>query len=155
MVEGNYVLSRNRFTFNRRTQVGCILKRTNAPLFIKLLTYFIALVWLANGLWAKVLHGVPRHQEIVARILGSEYASELTILIGLSEIATAIWIVFGKHRKLTAIAQIAIVLTMNLLETFLAQDLLLWGKCNLVFALLFCGLVYLHGFTNTEKHAQA
>ncbi|MEM9259177.1 MAG: hypothetical protein AAGA62_05985, partial [Bacteroidota bacterium] len=52
----------------------------------------------------------------------------------------------GKHKKFTAAVQIGIVLTMNLLETFLARDLLLWGPWNLLFALLFCGLVYYHGF---------
>lgn len=29
----------------------------------------IALVWLVNGLWCKVLGHVPRHEAIVARVL--------------------------------------------------------------------------------------
>lgn len=122
---------------------------------LKALTYFIALVWLINGLWAKVLNGVPRHQEIVARILGEDYARELTILIGLAEIATAIWVIGGRYRKPTAVAQIGIILTMNILETILAPDLLLWGRANLCFALLFCGLIYLHGFAKREQHEHA
>ncbi len=36
----------------------------------QLLTYAIASVWLVNGLFCKVLNWVPRHQFIVARILG-------------------------------------------------------------------------------------
>lgn len=89
---------------------------------------------------------VPRHQEIVAQILGPSFAEPLTILIGLSEIAMGLWILTGKQKRFTAAVQIGIVLTMNLLETFLARDLLLWGSWNLLFALLFCGLVYFHGF---------
>ncbi len=110
------------------------------------LRYLIALVWLANGLLAKVLNLVPRHTEIVASILGSAYARELTILIGLSEIAMAIWIVLDRHRRPTAIAQIVIILTMNTLETLLVPELLLWGYLNPVFAALFCGIIYYHAF---------
>jgi len=35
-----------------------------------LLKYFIALIWLINGLFCKLLNFVPRHEEIVKRILG-------------------------------------------------------------------------------------
>ncbi len=119
---------------------------TNTNYLHRALTFFIGFVWMANGLWAKVLRGVPRHEEIVASILGDTYARELTILIGLAEIATAIWIILGHYRKLTTVAQISIILLMNILETLLARDLLLWGPYNLLFAILFCGVVYLHGF---------
>lgn len=106
----------------------------------------IALVWLLNGLFAKVLNLVPRHTEIVATILGEEYARPLTILIGCSEIAMAVWIWLDWHRKPTAIVQMAIILTMNTLESLLAPDLLLWGYLNPVFAVLFCGMIWHHGF---------
>jgi hypothetical protein len=110
------------------------------------LRYLIALVWLANGLLAKVLNLVPRHTEIVGAILGPTYARELTVLIGLTEIAMAAWIVLDRHRRPTAIAQIAIILTMNTLESLLVPELLLWGYLNPVFAVLFCGVIYYHGF---------
>jgi len=35
-----------------------------------IVTYLIAAVWLVNGLFCKVLHLTPRHERIVARILG-------------------------------------------------------------------------------------
>jgi hypothetical protein len=44
----------------------------------RLLTYVIATVWLVNGLYCKILNGVPRHQEIVCRILGFQYSALLT-----------------------------------------------------------------------------
>lgn len=112
----------------------------------KLLTYFISLVWIINGLLCKVLNLVPRHAEIVARILGNDYAHLFTISIGLSEIGMAVWILTGILPKLNAIAQLAIVLTMNVIEFTLAPDLLLWGRANLIFAVLFCILVYYNQF---------
>jgi len=44
----------------------------------KLLTLLIATVWLANGLFCKLLNLVPRHRLIVARILGAPHATLFT-----------------------------------------------------------------------------
>ncbi len=112
----------------------------------KFLTYFIAVVWLLNGLFCKVLNFVPRHQEIVGRILGNEYAFILTKTIGFSEILMALWIVSSIKTKLNAMAQIGIIATMNILEFVLVPDLLLWGKLNALFAVLFMGLIYSNEF---------
>ena len=103
------------------------------------LTYLIALVWIANGLFCKVLNLVPRHEEIVEEItnLNRPFAALLTILIGLCEIFMAIWIVSKIQIRLNAITQIVIVATMNTLEFFLVPDLLLWGKFNSLFAFVF------------------
>ncbi len=116
------------------------------PFFQKTITYLIAGVWLVNGLYCKVLNQVPRHQEIVGAILGTEYAPLLSQLIGFSEIIMAIWILSGFEKRVNSILQIAVVLTMNFLEFFLVRDLLMWGGLNFLFALLFCGLVYWNNF---------
>ncbi len=113
----------------------------------KLIHYFIAAVWITNGLFCKVLNLAPRHQQIVGRILGNEYAGILTKLIGVSEILMAVWILSRIKSRLNAMTQIAIVATMNLIEFFIVPDLLLWGKMNSIFALLFIGLVYYQEFT--------
>lgn len=110
----------------------------------------IGLVWLVNGLLCKVLNLVPRHEAIVSRILGDAYATEITKLIGLSEIGMAVWVWSGLFRKVNAWLQIALVGTMNVLETWLTPDLLLWGPWNLVFALAFIGVV---AWTAFGKHA--
>lgn len=110
----------------------------------RLITYLIALVWLTNGLLCKVLMLVPRHAAIVARILGPAHASVLTRLIGLGEIGMALWVLSGIKPHWCAWAQIALILSMNTLEAVLAPDLLLWGRFNAVFAVLFCGLIYFH-----------
>ncbi|MCX2741088.1 DoxX-like family protein [Pontibacter anaerobius] len=110
------------------------------------LTYCIAAVWLVNGLFCKVLNLVTRHEQIVSGILGSGYSRQLTLLIGLSEIGMALWILIGFKSRLNAITQIFIVATMNILEFILVPDLLLWGKLNLLFAVLFILIVYYNEF---------
>ena len=120
----------------------------------KFLTYCIAVVWIVNGLVCKVLNFVPRHEQIVARILGIEYSRLLTIVIGCSEIFMAIWILSKIKTRLSAVAQIAIVATMNMLEFILVPDLLLWGRLNALFAFLFIIIVYFNEFYLNKKLAQ-
>ncbi|MCZ4408185.1 DoxX-like family protein [Cryomorphaceae bacterium 1068] len=119
--------------------------------FHKLFTFMIASVWLINGLICKVLNAVPRHEQIVGEVLGKDLSRPLTVLIGVSEIVMAVWIVSKFKSKLNAIAQIVIVATMNTLEFFLVPDLLLWGRLNSLFALLFIALVYYNEFVLAEK----
>lgn len=120
----------------------------NKTIAYLLLTYLIAFVWLANGLFCKVLNLVPRHQQIVEAILVVEASTArvLTLLIGLSEVIMAIWILTQWKSKLNAFLQMSIVAAMNILEFVLAPDLLLWGRLNALFAFLFILLVYYHGF---------
>lgn len=115
-------------------------------MIFKVVKYFIAFVWLANGLVCKILNFVPRHEEIVARILGEEYSNVLIILIGVSEVIMAIWFLSGIKSKVNAYTQIAIVFIMNILELFLVPDLLLWGRFNSLFALCFILIVYYYQF---------
>ena len=120
----------------------------------KLLNYFIAAVWMINGLFCKVLNFVPRHEEIVRRILGDEYSVFLTKAIGAAEICMAVWILSRIMPHLNALTQIFIVGLMNLIEFFLVSDLLLWGKANIIFASFFIALVYFNEFTlNARKQA--
>ena len=117
----------------------------------KLLTYCIATVWIINGLFCKVLNFVPRHEKIVARILSEDYSRLITIAIGFSEIAIAIWILSYNRTTMNAIVQILIVATMNLIEFIFVPDLLLWGKFNSLFALLFILVVYFNEFHLNKK----
>lgn len=119
----------------------------------QLLTYLIGTVWLINGLVCKVLNLVPRHQEIVARILGDDHARLLTTLIGISEIGMAVWILSGIWTRLNALTQIVVIATMNTLEFFLVPDLLLWGRANAFFAFLFVLVIYYNEFHINQKLA--
>jgi len=130
------------------------MKTRTLELLYKNIRLLIALVWLVNGLFCKVIKLVPRHEQIVGRILGYEYSSPLTMLIGFSEIVMAIWILSMFKTKLNTVAQILIVMTMNVLEFILVPDLLLWGRFNAVFALLFVLLVYYNEFILQKKLIQ-
>ncbi len=120
----------------------------------KILTYLIAIVRIANGLFCKVLNLVPRHERIVARILGNDYSRPITFLIGLSECAIAVWLLSGIKSRLNAIAQIVIVAAMNTLEFILVPDLLLWGKLNSFFAFIFILVVCFNEFHLNKKSTQ-
>jgi len=98
-----------------------------------------------------VFNLVPRHQQIVAIILGDHYARPLTFVIGISEIIMAVWILSRYKSKLNAIAQIAVIATMNALEFILVPDLLLWGKFNSLFALLLIAVIYFNEFHLNKK----
>lgn len=106
------------------------------------LNFFIAIVWISNGLFCKVLNLVPRHQEIVARILANDQARLWTLLIGFAEVGMAVWILSGIMTRLNVLTQIMIIAIMNVLEFILAPDLLLWGRFNLLFAFLFILLIF-------------
>jgi uncharacterized membrane protein YphA (DoxX/SURF4 family) len=116
-----------------------------------ILTIAIALVWLINGLFCKILNLVPRHQQIVARILGEEYAGLFTKLIGVAEIAMCIWILSRIKSRFCAITQIIVIATMNIIEFILASDLLLFGKMNLPFAALLIVVIFMNEFVWAMK----
>jgi hypothetical protein len=113
--------------------------------------YFIAAVWMVNGLFCKVLDLVPRHEAIVSRILHTNNARPLTLLIGLAEIGMAMWIISGVYKRFNVLAQILVIATMNSLEFFLAPDLLLWGRANALFAFAFITLIYLNEKQASKK----
>ena len=120
----------------------------------KTLTYLIAAVWFVNGLLCKILNLVPRHQMIVSRILGTQYAVFFTKSIGAAEVLMSVWIISGIKPRLNAITQIVVILTMNTIEFTLAPDLLLWGRSNLAFAVMFVVLIYFNEFVLHKKMAK-
>jgi hypothetical protein len=120
----------------------------------KWLTIGIATIWIGNGLFCKILNLVPRHEHIVAKILGTEYTRSLTVIIGCSEILMTIWILSNFKSRLNAIFQIFIIATMNTLEFIFVPELLLWGKANAVFALALILVIYFNEFYLNKKSAQ-
>lgn len=120
-------------------------KRHNVLIFIA------ATVWFVNGLFCKVLNLVPRHEQIVAKVLSIGYARQLTSFIGLLEIIMAVWILSRFKPRLNAIVQMLIVVIMNVLEFILVPELLLWGRLNILFASLFVGLIYYTEFVLSRK----
>lgn len=119
--------------------------------FYNLLTILIALVWVINGLFCKLLNLVPRHQEIVEQILGETYSRPITGLIGVGEIMLGIIILSRVMPRTTALTQILLVGTMNIMEFILVPDLLFWGKFNSLFAIGFILIVYYREFILRKK----
>jgi hypothetical protein len=85
----------------------------------------VAGVWILFGLGFKVLRLVPRHERIVARILGEAVAPVLTRLIGVGELAIGLWMLSGIQLAACVALQTALVVTMNAIELARARDLLL------------------------------
>lgn len=117
----------------------------------KTITVLISLVWLINGLYCKILNQVTRHEAIVAQILNTEHSRSLIIFIGFLEICLAIWILTKYKYKISAIIQIVLVLSMNIIEFHYAKNLLLFGELNIIFALLFAIVIYLNNFHFNKK----
>jgi len=111
-----------------------------------ILNFLIASVWFINGVFCKVFNLVPRQQEIVGKILGTDHAKLFTLWIGIFEAALAIWILTKLFSKLNAFVQILLVAFMNTLEFILVPNLLLWGRANAFFALLFILLIFYNEF---------
>ena len=73
--------------------------------------------------------------------------------IGFAEIGMAVWIVSRFKSRLCAMMQILVAAAMNMLEFVLMPDLLLWGRYNSVFALVFVAVVFYHEFVPGRKTA--
>jgi hypothetical protein len=86
---------------------------------------FVAMVWIVFGLVFKLLRAVPRHEQIVAGILGDRVAPVLTRLIGVGECSVGAWMLSGWHLPWCALLQTALIVTMNVIELRKARDLLL------------------------------
>ncbi len=117
----------------------------------KIIKLISVLVWFVNGIYCKILDQVPRHQEIVKKIINEEYSGELTLIIGLLEVVMVVWILSNYKSRLNVIIQITVVMIMNIVELLFVRDLLLWGKYNVVFAILFTVILYINEFQLKSK----
>src|SRR5215203_471164 len=117
----------------------------------QILTFLIASVWFINGFYCKVLNLVPRHMQIVGRIVGYDGATLLTVFIGILEVSMAVWILSNIQSRLNAFVQISLVAFMNTLEFILVPDLLLWGRANAFFALMFIFLIFYNEHSLNKK----
>ena len=106
------------------------------------LGFAIGSVWVFHGLYSKILHGVPRHQLIVGRVLGEGIAEPATLAIGLLEVLLGAWVFSGMRRPACALVQTLAIVGMNALEIFLAKDLLISATGMLALNAAFLSLVW-------------
>ncbi len=97
----------------------------DAPWLLLAAQGLIGAVWIFHGLYSKLLNGIPRHRQIVARILGERHAGLATAVIGTGEIIVGLWALSGWERVLCASAQTAALVAMNTIEIAMAADLLI------------------------------
>jgi S-adenosylmethionine:diacylglycerol 3-amino-3-carboxypropyl transferase len=83
----------------------------------------VALVWLYQGLWCKLLGRCPGHLAIVQAVPGLGGRTGIFMVMGLGAIETglALWVLSGRRPYLAAAAQTALLLGMN-------GGGLLWGR---------------------------
>ena len=81
----------------------------------KLIRLAIALVWLYQGFWCKVLGGVPRHEAVIAAVpfIGSAEGRSALIALGLLECGIGLWVLSGRWMRQVAIVQTALLAAMN------------------------------------------
>lgn len=92
----------------------------------KLIRASIALVWLYEGLWCKLLGGVPRHAEAIAAtpFVGPAAARAALIILGIAECGIAAWVLSGKRMRQVAFVQTVLLATMNAGGTIWARRLI-------------------------------
>jgi hypothetical protein len=92
----------------------------------KLIRASIALVWLYEGLWCKLLGGLPRHAEVIAAtpFLGPVTARAALITLGLGECGIAAWVLSGQRIRKAALVQTVLLVAMNAGGTIWARRLI-------------------------------
>lgn len=75
----------------------------------------IALVWLYEGVWCKLLDRMPHQVEVVAAhpLFGPGSARAVLKAIGLVEVALAVWVLSGWQPIYAAMAQTVLLVGMN------------------------------------------
>lgn len=109
---------------------------------IKATGIFIGAVWVFHGLYSKLLNGIPRHREIVARVVGEELATPVTKLVGAGEVLLGLWTWSGRARKACATTQTAALASMNALEILRAEELLISARGMIILNVLLLAMTW-------------
>ncbi len=103
----------------------------------------VALVWLYNGLWCKLLDGSARHRAIVAAAADQRLPiPELVTTLGVVEVVLAAWVLSRRWPLAAAWVQTAALAAMNAGGLLLARDLIPDPAGMVVMNLAFLALVW-------------
>ena len=82
---------------------------------LRLIRTSIALVWMYEGLWCKVLGHAPRHEAILNSLpfLTTAEAHVLLLTLGSLECAIGVWVISGWRPAEGALIQTALLVSMN------------------------------------------
>ena len=75
----------------------------------------IATVWLYEGLWCKLLGRVPSQVEVVTAVprLGPRFGAPVLKVLGVVEVALAVWVMAGIAPGICAVVQTALLVVLN------------------------------------------
>jgi len=75
----------------------------------------IALVWLYEGLWCKIFGRMGSQMEVVAAVpgLGARFGGSFLKVLGVAEVALAVWVMSGVEPGACAITQTALLILLN------------------------------------------
>jgi len=82
---------------------------------IELIRVAVALVWLYEGLWCKLLGKMPHQVDVVAAhpLFGPARAEAFLRLLGAVEVALAVWVMSGFEALACALTQTVLLVGMN------------------------------------------
>ena len=80
----------------------------------------VALVWLYNGAWCKLLRRCPSHVAILTASFGEAAGSAALVVLGAIETGLAVWVLSRRAPRLAAGVQTVLLAAMN-------AGGLLWG----------------------------
>ena len=91
------------------------LSMLGAMVPVLLIRIAIALVWLYEGVWCKLLGRMPHQVDVVAAhpLFGPRSARAVLYAIGLVEVGLAIWVLTGYQPVPAALAQTLLLVFMN------------------------------------------
>ena len=86
----------------------------------------VAAVWFYEGVWCKLLNRQPRQVRVVETmpLYGPRIGSKLLLLLGVVEMAIGIWVLTGVAPILCAVAQTALLVTLNVCGLLWARRLI-------------------------------
>ncbi len=75
----------------------------------------IAAVWLYEGLWCKLMDGEPRQTKVVEAVprFGPAIGVAFLKVLGIVEVALALWVLNGSSPKLCALVQTGLLAALN------------------------------------------
>jgi hypothetical protein len=75
----------------------------------------VAAVWLYEGLWCKILGRVQLQVQVVTAVpkLGPRFGAAFLKVLGVVEIALAVWVVAGVAPGMCAMVQTALLIVLN------------------------------------------
>lgn len=86
----------------------------------------VAAVWLYEGLWCKVLGRAQLEAQVVAKVprFGPRFGQLFLKALGAIEVVLAAWVISGIHPGACAIAQVTLLVVLNVNGLLWARDII-------------------------------